>query len=188
MTTNTTTESTTTTTCTRPRIYVASLADYNAGRLHGHWMDADQEPADLHAQIRALLAESREPIAEEWAIHDHEGFGAWRPGEFESIDTVSAVACGIVEHGEMFAALVSHLGTVEEAARYLADGYHGAWDSVAEYAQGFVDDLYSGELRELPDFIRYRIDYEGIGDDLELGGDIFTVACGGSIHVFSSCL
>ena len=25
-----------------PRIYVASLSDYNAGRLHGEWIDADQ--------------------------------------------------------------------------------------------------------------------------------------------------
>ncbi len=24
----------------QPRIYVASLSDYNAGRLHGQWLDA----------------------------------------------------------------------------------------------------------------------------------------------------
>jgi Antirestriction protein (ArdA) len=30
---------------TAPRIYVACLAAYNNGRLHGEWIDADQ-PAD----------------------------------------------------------------------------------------------------------------------------------------------
>lgn len=173
-------------TTTRPRVYIASLADYNAGRLLGHWMDADQEPADLHEQIRALLAESSEMVAEEWAIHDYEGFGPWEPREYESIDTVAAVARGIAEHGEVFAALVSHLGSVEEANRYIDGAYCGAWDSLADYAASFVEEVYSGELRELPEFIRYHIDYEGIGDDLEMGGDIFTVSCGGAVHVFSS--
>ncbi len=44
-----------------PRIYVASLSDYNAGRLHGAWLNAAQESADLHADIAAMLAQSREP-------------------------------------------------------------------------------------------------------------------------------
>jgi len=26
-----------------PRIYVACLAAYNAGKLHGEWIDADQD-------------------------------------------------------------------------------------------------------------------------------------------------
>lgn len=188
MTTDTTLVPTATKTPTRPRVYIASLADYNAGRLLGHWMDADQERDALHAQIRALLTESREDVAEEWAIHDHEGFGLWEPRKFESIDTVAAVARGIVEHGDVFAGLVSHLGTVEEAARFMEEAYGGAWDSLADYAASFVEDVYSGELRELPEFIRSHIDYEAIGDDLEMGGDVFTIVCGGSVHVFSSCL
>jgi len=59
----------------RPRIYVASLSDYNAGRLHGGWFDADREPEKLEKEIGFMLACSPELIAEEWAIHDHEGFG-----------------------------------------------------------------------------------------------------------------
>src|SRR5581483_3902347 len=64
-----------------PRIYVASLADYNAGRLHGVWIDAAQEPDDLQLHINAMLARSTEPIAEEWAIHDFEGFNGLHLGE-----------------------------------------------------------------------------------------------------------
>ena len=30
-----------------PRIYVACLAAYNAGRLHGRWIDANQSAEDI---------------------------------------------------------------------------------------------------------------------------------------------
>ena len=50
-----------------PRIYVASLADYNAGRLHGRWIDADQPIEVIREEIAEMLTESKEPIAEEWA-------------------------------------------------------------------------------------------------------------------------
>lgn len=40
----------------RPRIYVACLAAYNNGILHGAWIDADQEPWAIWDAIRAMLA------------------------------------------------------------------------------------------------------------------------------------
>jgi len=58
-----------------PRIYVACLAAYNAGRLHGRWIDAAQDAADIQAEVRKMLAASPQADAEEWAIHDYEGFG-----------------------------------------------------------------------------------------------------------------
>ena len=74
---------------TKPRIYIASLSDYNAGRLLGRWIDANQSAEKLHADIREMLAESKEPPAEEWAIHDYEGFGTLRLSEFASVDDVA---------------------------------------------------------------------------------------------------
>lgn len=44
-----------------PRIYVASLADYNAGHLLGVWIDATDEPAEIWKQINAMLKRSRYP-------------------------------------------------------------------------------------------------------------------------------
>ena len=48
-----------------PRIYVASLTDYNAGNLHGRWIDLDATTTedDLLEQTRAMLAESPEAKA-----------------------------------------------------------------------------------------------------------------------------
>lgn len=82
-----------------PRIYMASLSDYNAGRLHGAWVDADQDAEELDLAVARMLAASPEPGAEEWAIHDHEGFGPVDLSECESMETVALLARGIADHG-----------------------------------------------------------------------------------------
>ena len=64
-----------------PRIYVACLAAYNGGRLHGEWIDADQSADDIGEAIKQMLSRSPEPCAEEWAIHDHENFQGIELGE-----------------------------------------------------------------------------------------------------------
>lgn len=174
-----------------PRIYVASLADYNAGWLHGRWIDADQDADTIHAQIATMLAESREPIAEEWAIHDYENFDGLRLSEYADIATVAEAARLIVQHGPVFGHLMSHFGGLsglEEAERYMQDGYRGAFDRLEDYVEELIGDCYGDAVAKLPDFIRYHIDYEGIGHDLQYGGDIFTIEAGGKVHVFDACL
>ncbi|RAN32203.1 antirestriction protein ArdA, partial [Hyphomonas pacifica] len=52
----------------RPRIYVACLAAYNNGCLHGRWIGATT-PDEIMEKVRAMLADSPLPGAEEWAIH-----------------------------------------------------------------------------------------------------------------------
>ncbi|RYH20560.1 MAG: antirestriction protein ArdA, partial [Alcaligenaceae bacterium] len=49
-----------------PRIYVASLSDYNAGILHGMWYDLGDfdDVDDVHAAIRAMLSLSPTALAE----------------------------------------------------------------------------------------------------------------------------
>jgi antirestriction protein len=170
-----------------PRIYVASLADYNAGRLHGRWIEAAQPFDDIRREVADMLAESREPIAEEWAIHDYEGFGSLRLAEYEDLERVAEVASALTEHGPLFAELVNHVGGLEhidEATRYLEEAYQGEFDSLTDYAEQIIDECYSDVVKDLPDFIRYHIDYEGIGHDMELSGDIFTIEIDGAVHVF----
>lgn len=74
-----------------PRIYVASLSDYNNGHLHGCWIRAAQPPERIYDEIHQMLAASPSPSAEEWAIHDHEGFGPLSL-DAESIDAISRIA------------------------------------------------------------------------------------------------
>src|SRR5712692_5350153 len=87
-----------------PRIYVASLSDYNDGRLHGAWIDAAQETEQLHQDVDALLARSPSGHAEEFAVHDFEGFGQYPVDEYDSLDRLGRIARGICEHGLAFAA------------------------------------------------------------------------------------
>ncbi len=169
----------------RPRIYVASLSDYNAGRLHGAWIDADQEPDEIHTEIQRMLATSSEPIAEEWAIHDYEDFGPLRLAEYADINTVADVAAGIEEHGEAFAAWVAHIGLDDEDLRdRFADAYIGTYRSVEEYAQQYAEDI--GLTEELvPDWARpyMRIDIEALARDVEIELAVVD-AQGGGVHVF----
>lgn len=163
-----------------PAIYVASLADYNNGVLHGRWIDAAREPWEIQADINAILDSSREPNAEEWAIHDYEQFGRWKVGEYDSIEQISRVAKNIAEHGYAYSAWADVFDG--EDARFDVDAFHGAYlghyDSVTDYVEQMADDLgYEQELDKLPEHLRgyTRIDYAAIARDMELSGDIATV-------------
>ena len=106
-----------------------------------------------------MLAESKEAIAQDWAIHDYENFGALRLSEYEGIDQVAEAAYQIFEHGPVFAALLSYVGgtsCIEEAVRYMEEGYCGEYDSLTDYAEQFIDDCYADSVRALPEFIRYH--------------------------------
>jgi len=81
-----------TTNTEQPRIYVACLAAYNNGYLHGAWIDAAQEPWAIYDAVRVMLSASPIEGAEEWAIHDYEGFGGVRIEEYASFDRVSELA------------------------------------------------------------------------------------------------
>jgi antirestriction protein len=72
-----------------PKIYVACLAAYNCGYLHGAWIDvSNATKGDIEAEIYNVLAQSPCQQAEEWAIHDDEDFGGIRLSEYSSIDDV----------------------------------------------------------------------------------------------------
>ena len=125
-----------------PRIYVASLSDYNAGRLHGAWINANQDAEDLQEAINQMLSRSKEPIAEEWAIHDYEGFGPLHLSEYESIDHISRLALGIVEHGIAFAHWADYLGSSQwDYLERFHESFQGQWSTTVEFAESLLDDL-----------------------------------------------
>ena len=166
-----------------PRIYVADLAAYNAGILRGVWIDATKEPEEIMAEVQAMLAGSSEPVAEEWAIHCYEGFGAAYISELTGFEDVHTIALLIEEHGALGAELLGQWNNdVDEVRRLFDDGYYlGVWDSVADYAQEQTE-----ETTEIPDHLRYYLDYSAMARDMELNGDIFTVELDGQVHIFAN--
>ena len=174
----------TTTNTDQPRIYVTCLAAYNQGRLHGEWIDAAQEPWALYDAVRAMLDASPIAGAEEWAIHDYEGFGSLRIGEHTGFDRISELAAFIAEHGEIGAALLDYYnGSLDEARDALADRYLGPHASLADYVQEVTE-----QTTAIPHALRYYIDYAAMARDAELNGDLFTLTTAFDVvHVFAGC-
>lgn len=143
------------------RIYVADLAAYNNGRLHGAWIDATQDAEDIAAEVRAMLAKSPEPGAEEWAIHDFEGFAPLSLSEYDSFERVSAIAQGIEKHGEAFPAWLSNDDSVD--LDDFTEAYAGTWDSEKDFAYNYVDDVggWAG-VYPIPDELEFYLDWDAI--------------------------
>ena len=102
------------------RIYIACLAAYNSGILHGEWIEIEDDIDETWNRIRSVLASSPIEDAEEWAIHDFEGFGGIRLSEWESIERVHELSEFMQEHDEIGAlALDHHCGDIDDATRAL---------------------------------------------------------------------
>lgn len=163
------------------RIYVADLAAYNNGRLHGVWIDATEEMEDIWAQVNQMLKSSPEGFAEEYAIHDYEGFGGYRVSEYEGLESAHNVAVFIEEHGEIAGELLNNFGgDLEDAKKAIEENYSGCYKSLADYAEELTE-----QTAEVPENLAFYIDYERMGRDMELGGDVYTIETGyEAVHVF----
>ena len=162
------------------QIYVACLAAYNNGHLHGRWIDAAQEADAIRANITAMLEASPIADAEEWAIHDYEGFEGLSISEYEGIERVVELADFIGEHGKLGALLVDHLGDLDEARQALNERYCGQFESLADYEQELTEET------AIPEHLRFYIDWQAMARDAEISGDVFTVRTAhDEVHVFA---
>ncbi len=154
-----------------PRIYVACLAAYNNGRLHGEWIDADQSADELHEAVARMLAVSPEPGAEEWAIHDYDGFGSLRLGEYESMERVATIAAGIAEHGDAFSAWLSYDESQDVTdTQSFENAYRGEWDSLRAYAEDYAEStgMYAAAEKSGSQYVVVDIDMLTRDLDIEL--------------------
>jgi len=163
------------------RIYVACLAAYNNGILHGAWIDATQDEDAIRYAIHDMLEVSPIESAEEYAIHDYESFCGISISEYEGIAEVVKYAEFIAEHGELGGALYSHYGDIESAHKAIVEHYHGSYKSLTDFAKELTE-----ETTQIPDSLRFYIDYEAMARDLEIN-EIVAIETGfEQIHVFWS--
>ncbi len=165
------------------RIYVACLAAYNAGTLHGRWIDLDGKSGDdIRDEVDAMLAASPAPDAEEWAIHDHEGFGPYKLSESESFDDIAELVEAVEEHGDaVLAYMANNCGDLSD----FADAYLGEFPSVKDYAYDYIDQ--TGMLDNVNETISRYFDYDSFAHDMEVGGDIWTAPAPGGVYIFQNC-
>jgi antirestriction protein len=163
------------------RIYVACLAAYNNSILHGAWIDAQQSVEAINADIRKMLKVSPVKGAEEYAVHDYEGFEGLSLSEYEGIQQIVEKAEFIAEHGRLGAELNIYYGDLESARTALEDHYAGEFCSVAEFAEQFTE-----ETTKIPESLRFYIDYELMGRDMEIN-DLVAIKLGfNCVHIFWS--
>jgi antirestriction protein len=188
---------------TEPKIYVACLAAYNSGHLHGRWIDMLQPLDKVREEIQAMLKASPviaatdrvaalldgvpEPTAEEYAIHDFEGFGELKVSEYSDLEALHGLAELADERGEIVFSLAAHIGETDAKllSATLDDTYQGEFKSLEDWAYQQAEDC--GTLESVPEHFRNYIDFEAIGRDAELNGDVFTIDAGnGNVHVLYS--
>lgn len=164
------------------QIYVACLASYNNGILHGKWIDATQDRDAMQQEISEMLKTSPIDNAEEWAIHDYEGFGKLRLSEWESLDSIHDTALFIENHGEIAIALLcEYTSDIEEARKALEENYCGVFKNLGDFAEDI------NEYHEIPSFIYNYIDYDRMGEDMVMSGDIFSIEMKfDELHIFWS--
>jgi antirestriction protein len=174
--------------------YVACLAAYNNGRLHGAWVDLEEITSadDLQECIDYILASSPEPGAEEWAMHDHAGLpDCLSRTEWPDLSDLAAYGEALVEIGddaddrEAFCLYCNDRGEIVDVDA-LRDAYNGRHDSGADFACDLADDL--GVIPEGTAWPLSCIDWEHAWRELEIGGDYTSEpASSGGVHIFRTC-
>jgi antirestriction protein len=155
---------------TGPRIFVVCLAAYNNGRLPGAWIETDRGKDHIWDGARAMLTVSPEPAAEEWAIHDHEGFEGASRSEYASFESDGALAELIIEHGAIGAKLYEYFGNDIAEARGAFNRYAGAFASAADFANQVHEDIGT----KFPACLTHDIDWKMLARDMSLGGEILS--------------
>jgi antirestriction protein len=178
---------------TKTAIYVACLAAYNSGFLHGTWINVDLGEEGILQKIEKMLERSPIINAEEWAIHDYEGFGTFRISQYEDIATVCKLDSFRKEYGDIAMELMGDLGMnlinsfhcktmdeqIEAVKSYLEDHYKGEYEAEVSFVEQFIDDIY-----QIPEGLHFYIDYDLLKRDL-FSQDYFSVKINDDFHIFS---
>lgn len=173
---------------TTVRIYVASLLDYNNGRLHGKWIDledCDFDASTVQDEIDEMLeaspcAKEYGVEAEEWDIHDYEGFPRELVEMTRDIEKLCDYAKVREEHGDAWEAYVDLVGLHYANESGFQDAYMGEYESEEAFGIEMASnaDLFEG----CNETVQRYFDYEAYGHDLCLSDYSF---CNG--FVFLNC-
>ena len=86
-----------------------------------------------------LFTSPIEEDAEEWAIHDNEGFEGAQVGEYYSFASIVELADYIRERGQLGAEVLNYYGGNIEDAKARFDEYAGEYASLADYAEELTE-------------------------------------------------
>jgi len=142
------------------RIYVADLAKYNSGELHGKWIDLPND--NLWGEVQEMLGSN-----EEWAIHDYEA--PFNISEYEDLNKLNTIAEQYQELDDQEIKKISYLvdyqgETLERSLELYEDVSIYEDTSYLDLAYEQVDE---GLFGDVPSHLVNYLDYEMIARDLE---------------------
>lgn len=169
-----------------PRVYITSLADYNAGELRGRWFELDQygDADELREAIAEMLGEFDAEYGtddhggprEEWAVHDGESLPPGYDSEhidFEQLYLDLEVMAKLKD--EELEAFSDYFDDFPTGQKDLADmldsfrqNYQGKFDSERKYAEHEAE--VRGLLKQMPESLHPYFDYTAYAKDLFSGG------------------
>ena len=125
----------------KPKIYIACLAAYNSGHLHGKWVEPADTVEGLQEQINQVLKSSPVKNAEEWAIHDYDGF--YNLGENPDLKDIVKLAEVYNAGGQDKIDDFLEYYQIEDLDS-LEDSYQGHYQDFSEFAQEMAEMCIEG--------------------------------------------
>jgi antirestriction protein len=177
-------------------VWVSTRGLYNNGMLIGYWVAATEAPLTIDEFLGELILRQHEVPAKALACVGEELWCFdvdfdWCEMSVEDAHELGAILEEIEEHGhveEYLAYAENMYGMATIGGRKVieveefADAYIGTFDSLENYVQEYVVDL--GELGSVSPFLSSYIDYERLGRDMILGGDIWETRVSGGHAIF----
>jgi antirestriction protein len=127
----------------------------------------------------ATLPDEFKPSAEEWAVHDYEGFAGLIKSEWPDIGELYEAAEILqgrddnARRGLLFLAWDNHgdLRTaIDGASDVMTRPLEGSED-LGDVAAEWFEEYYSDELKAMPNMLRNNINWDGVAKELEIAGD-----------------
>lgn len=167
-------------------VYVGTYHKYNCGNLDGQWFNLD-DYAGKEDFLRACHELHKDENDPEIMFQDFEEESDWEH-EFYSESYISSNyweikaelkgKCVTAEVFSAWASMESQELTIESVSKCY-EQYRGQWETLSDYVCNHYEE--TGELNQVPEFLRAHINFESIAKDWQLGGDV-TIQNG---HVFS---
>ena len=147
------------------RIYLTNLAQYNAGRLIGQWLDLPLSEEELDTALKKVLGSD-----EEYFITDFEA--DFRIEEFENLTELNEFVENLEELNEhdqeKVIYLINCIGYKRpDALERFEDVIYYQGMTLEEVAEEIVED---GMLGKLSDTVKGYLDFEKIARDLSFDG------------------
>lgn len=170
---------------TSTRIAITNLGKYNEGFLVFKWLDLPCDEDELNEAKKEIGINER---YEEFFITDYESDLDFKISEYENIENLSDLIARIEDSNDDEA--IEVIGAIIEAKSCSLEDAIDIWEEnefnyySGEDITGVAEILVQeGDYGDIPEGLKYYIDYEAIGRDLKCSGE-YTETSNGVINFY----